>query len=104
MYYRVRMIFKYMDDRAKFANDVCRLIYQNNNEDLSSSLIVIEPFYNHFNEHVRNIYQFIAKQIPLFWLYELNKSTPGNWGYNQEEYDDEVERTITLCHELYQPR
>ena len=88
-----------MDDGVQFANDVCRLVYQNNNGDILASLIAIEPFYNHFNEHVRNIYhQFITKQIPLFWLYELNKSS---WGYNQEEYDNEVNRTTILCNELY---
>lgn len=92
-----------MDSRSEFANKVCALIYQKYNGDLEKCLKNIEPLYEDFFKHVRNIYQFVDSQIPLFFLYELKKHGPDNFDMNDQEHEKAIEITEKACSFFYKP-
>jgi len=83
---------KNLDERSKFANRVLKLIYQKHNGDLTAAVKESEPFFNDFEIHIRNIYELIPVEIPLYAYYELIQESgdhgEDNFGYTQEEYDE----------------
>lgn len=89
------------DTRSVFANDVCRLIMQKNNGNIAKSLDEIEPIYNGFDENVRNVYELINNQIPLFALYDLKRLGADNYGMTEEEYLEAMSRTSIACLSYY---
>lgn len=94
------------DERVNFANDMCKLLIQKNNESLNINEYVSElkNLYDHFFENVRNIYQFVDSRIPLFALYELEK-TDNLVDLIIREYeisfDDAKLQIIKACKEFY---
>lgn len=76
--------------RSIFANDVCQLILIKHNCSLLSALEDLKIMREHFEDHVRNIYE-LDREIPLFnWLHHLN-CTYDDLGYeSQEEYDEKM--------------
>lgn len=87
--------------RSDFANLVCKLLVDNCEGSLDRALDKIEPFYENFFEHVRNIYEEVQDEIPLFALYELLKYEKDNWDFTEEEYQEALERTRDACTEYY---
>lgn len=90
-----------MDDRAKFANDVCKLIYQKNKGNLDNCIIDVEIFYNYFFEHVRNVYELVQNGIPLFWLYELHKYGSDNFEMSEAEHQEKIVKAANDCVKQY---
>ncbi len=64
---------KRSDSRVEFANYACGLLIEKHNGDFDKAVGDVEELYGHFRENVRNVYQFIQCNIPLFSLYEYNK-------------------------------
>jgi hypothetical protein len=89
------------DYRSQFANDVCQLILDKYKGDIDESLKYVEVFYDHFEEYVRNIYELIDCEIPLFALYDLKRYSMDNWGFTQEEYDEALKNTYAACKKIY---
>lgn len=89
------------DARAIFANQVCQLLYDTNSGDMPNIIIEIKPFYDHFREFVRNVYELIDSEIPLFALYELKTLGADNWDFSNEEYDGAISRAIKACTDYY---
>ena len=93
-------------DRSQFANDVCQLLVDKHNGDFNEAVKHVEPIYNHFEEHVRNVYELIGNEIPLFALYELYKDgSKLNFGFEDSDvgehsYEACVERVLEAC-DLY---
>lgn len=89
-----------LDGRAIFANRILKLIYEKNNGDLSKSIQEAKPYFYDLDEYVRNIYELIDAQIPLYAYYHLITLEADNWCFEDDEYKDAIERTKKAC-ELY---
>jgi len=87
--------------RAEFANDVCKLLVKNHNNDIELSIQHVEKIYNYFEEYVRNIYEIIGDEIPLFALYRLKKHGADNYGFTDEEYEVNIKKCIEACKNFY---
>lgn len=92
--------FKRLDGRSTFANRVLKLIYQKHNGNIDAAIIEAEPFFVDFKEYVRNIYELISTQIPLYRYYELLRDGAENYGYSEAEYEEKIEDARKAC-ELY---
>lgn len=97
-------IERYEDERVSFANDVCKLLVQKHNGDIEKALSEVKPFYDHFENNVRNIYQFHRNNIPLFSLWEYDNMKDDYEDYlNDREYNLETAREtiIAACKDFY---
>jgi hypothetical protein len=93
-----------MNERAQFANDVCKLIWDVNDGHIENTVKAVKPFYDHFSEHVRNIYE-LTDQIPLFYLYELynHKDDYGdNYGIEENQYIELTNIVTNMCVLFYE--
>jgi hypothetical protein len=90
-----------IDNRARFANSVCQLLVNSKNGDLNESLQDVGSLYKEFECNVRNIYELIDSQIPLFALYELTTNGADNWDFNDEEYSTALLNCRIACIEYY---
>ncbi len=66
---------KNTNHRSTFANRVLKLIYEKCEGNLDKAIILAEPFFEDFDENLRNVYQFIDSEIPL-WAYHHLLKTP----------------------------
>lgn len=91
------------DGRSIFANCFCELLYKKHNSDLPK--IIVDPMFSVFyygaEEHVRNIYEIIDNEIPLFAYFELITLGQTNYDFTDEEYNEAVNNSITACKEYY---
>jgi hypothetical protein len=94
--------FEKHDSRSNFANYACRLFIKGNNFSIySSNFEDIQYLFDYFDEHVRNIYELISSEIPLFGLYQLKKYGKENWGFSEEEYNEALSQTYEACEKFY---
>lgn len=84
-------------DRSGLANNVCKLLYQKYKDDLDVAIIEGEIFFDGFEAVIRNIYELIDREIPLYAYYELMKPDADNWGFDEEEYKTAISNTIEAC-------
>lgn len=89
------------DERAKFANAVCQLLVDSHRKDITEALANVKPLFDHFHEHVRNVYELIDTEIPLFALHELMTLPADNWGFSEEEHYNAKLRTLKACNQYY---
>lgn len=90
-----------IDERSQFANAVCKLICAKVNFNFDKAFNEIENIYNHFDNHVRNVYELVDTEIPLFALYELLELGKDNWGFTDEEYQQALKNTREACKMYY---
>ncbi len=90
-----------LDSRSVFANNVCRLLVEKHGGIFDDAVDDLEETYNHFEEHVRNIYELISSEIPLFALYDLKRYGADNWSFTQTEYEEALTRANVACYEYY---
>lgn len=101
-----------MDDRAEFANIVLSMLYWKHEQDLKSEKFLkeLKKLRIHFEEHVRNIYEIIPDEIPLFLYYDYLKCrTVGDIyveKYDEDEnhewtFEEVIEDIISQCHDFY---
>lgn len=86
-----------MDPRIEFAEDVCKLLceqYGDLENRILPDLRIVEKYYNHFFENVRNIYQFVDSDIPLFRYFELAKE---EFEGTLSEYAEVIEAIRNKC-------
>ena len=93
--------FKEHDDRSHFANTICKVLVEKSNNDIDLSVNNIKKIYDYFEEYVRNVYELIDEEIPLFALYELKTQKPDNWDFTEQEYNDAIDRTYKACITFY---
>lgn len=60
-----------------------------------------EELFEFLDEHIRNIYELIDTETPMWALYELNKFGAEGLDLTDEEYELAKKRTITACHNFY---
>lgn len=93
--------FNELDHRSVFANRVLAIIYQKYGGDLNVSIAVADELFKDFETHVRNIYELIDDEIPLYRYYELMEYGADNWNYTDEEYQEEIKKATEACHLYY---
>lgn len=89
------------DERSVFANMVCKLLMQKHNGIIDKALEELGPIYDAFEEHVRNVYELINNEIPLFCLYDLKRWGADNFSLTTEEYDEAITQATKACYEYY---
>lgn len=91
-----------LDDRSVFANTICKLLINKYNNSIDEALLHVGPIYKDFEEHVRNVYELINDEIPLFALYDLKKEgAADNFGLSDDEYTQALANTEKACIEYY---
>ena len=90
-----------LDERSEFANAVCKLIVDKNNGNLINSLNEVGDIYDMFFISVRNIYELVDSEIPLFALYELHNFGADNLGLTPEEFKQAKQSSMLACSEYY---
>lgn len=93
--------FENLDGRSVFANRICKLIFDKHNGDIDNAIIEAEPFFNELDYFVRNIYELVENEIPLYAYYELLKYGPDNWDFEETEYQDKILKTQNACRLYY---
>lgn len=89
------------DPRAVFANQVCQLLLYKHKGNVYNAIIDIPDIRESFGENVRNIYELVDSEIPLFALYDLERHDKDNYGFNDAEYAAAKERALRACVEYY---
>ena len=90
-----------LNERSVFANLVCKLLVEKHKGDLTLSVNELKPIYDAFFDNVRNIYELVDKEIPLFALFELFTRTKESWDFNDEEFEAAKVRTYKSCIDFY---
>jgi len=90
------------DSRSDFANDVCELLIKAYGGDVIKTVEskMLTNMRQHFENHVRNIYE-LDDEIPLFALHQLKQNNASNFGWTEDEYNNEIENTIFICKGFY---
>lgn len=89
------------NDRAGFANRICKLLYIQSGYDVDKAISDGEDIFNNLNEHVRNIYELIDKYIPLMAYYELKEYGKENFDMDGSEYEEAIINTKKACDDYY---
>jgi hypothetical protein len=91
-----------LDYRAIFANRVLKLIYEKHNGDLDKAVIEAAPFFEEMDEIIRNVYELIDSQIPLWNYNRVKNCAKEQLGYKtEEEREEELAKTIGACRVYY---
>lgn len=90
-----------LDEKSIFANRICKLVYQKHDGNLDYSIRELAPYFQDLKTFVRNIYELIGSEIPLFAYYQLIKFGANNWDFTELEYTEVLNRTIEACHYYY---
>ena len=86
-----------LDDRSVFANRICKLIFQKHNGNLDKAIVEAEPIFNDLERFVRNIYELVETEIPLYAYFQLLKYGANNWRFDQNEYKQKIAKTQDAC-------
>ncbi len=92
---------KSLDPRSIFANRVCKLLFDSYLVNLDDDILYVKKIYQDFDDNIRNFYELVENEIPLFALYELKQYGAKNWGFTEKEYNDAYTRTKNACLEWY---
>ena len=90
-----------LDERSIFANLVLKLIYQKNNGNLDKAIIEAEPYFTDFEIHIRNVYELVENEIPLYAYGRLMKYGADNFGYSDKEFTDILYKIRDACVRYY---
>lgn len=86
-----------LDERSVFANRICKLIFDKHSGDLDKAIIEAEPYFKDLEVFVRNIYELVQNEIPLYAYYRLLKYGADNWGFEENEYQEKIAKTRDAC-------
>lgn len=100
-YFDFETDFENLDERSVFANRICKLIFEKHNGDLDKAITEAEPYFNDLEEFVRNIYELVENEIPLYAYYRLLEYGADNWGFDENEYQEKIEKTRNACEFYY---
>jgi len=90
-----------LDERSVFANRICKLIFEKHNGNLDAAIVEAEPYFNDLEAFVRNIYELVENEIPLYAYYRLLKYGADNWGFDENEYKEKIAKTQDACRLYY---
>ncbi len=90
-----------LDERSIFANRICKLIIEKHNGNLDAAIVEAEPYFNNLKEFVRNIYELVESEIPLYAYYILLKYGADNWRFEENEYKEKIAKTQDACRLYY---
>ena len=94
--------FNKLDYRSIFANRVLKLIYQKHNGDLEKSMDEAELFFKDFEDIIRNFYELVYDEVPLYAYYRLLKYGADAYGLTEAEYLKAKETTRSACEFYYE--
>lgn len=86
-----------LNGRSVFANRILKLIYDKHNGDLDKSIKEAELYFNDLEEYVKNIYELVDSEIPLYAYYRLLKYGSVGLGLEENEYQEIIEKTKDAC-------
>lgn len=86
-----------LDERSVFANRILKLIYDKHNGDIDSAIKEIKPILDGLEEFVRNIYELIDNEIPLYHYYELLENGADDFDLTEDEYQEWLQITRKAC-------
>lgn len=92
---------EYLDGRSIFANRILQLLYEKHNGDLDKACEEAEPFFEDLEEYIRNIYELVDSEIPLYAYYRLKKYGADANDFSDEEYLEILEDTKQACKIYY---
>ncbi len=101
MRFEFKKNLKNLDGRSEFANRVFKMIYQKNNGNLDKSCEEAIPFFNDFEEYVRNFYELVDNDLPLYSYYRLNKYGADSYSITEEEFEEAVNNAKKACNKYY---
>lgn len=90
-----------LEYRSKFANRIFKLLYEKHNGDLDKASTDGEPFYEGMEELIRNFYELVENEMPLYALWYLRKHGADNYDFTEEEYKQAEQNCIDACHKYY---
>lgn len=91
-----------LDARSVFANRICKLLYEKHDGDLDKAIEEAEPFFDELELFVRNIYELVDSEIPLYAYYQLLEYKADNWHFDENEYQEKIENTRLACKLYYE--
>lgn len=100
-YFDFKTDLENLDERSVFANRICKLIFEKHSGDLDKAIIEAEPYFNDLEEFIRNIYELVEFEIPLYAYYRLLKYGADNWGFEENEYQEKITKTRDACRLYY---
>lgn len=95
-----------LDGRSIFANLICKSIYKLHNGDIDTAIKNKETIkiFDGLEDNVKNIYELIEFEIPLFAYYRLLKYKASNWDMDKKEYTKAINNTKQACIDFYGTR
>jgi hypothetical protein len=87
-----------ISDKAKFANEVCKLLLYKYEGSISDAAHNAGDVYKYFKE---SLYEVVDTEVPLFWLHELLSSDPSDYYMTTERWDTEVTQAKIACVNYY---
>lgn len=90
------------DERAVFANRICKLIYEKHDGDMNKAVDEVADFADHLEELVRNIYELELNEIPLIALHRLRTNGADNYDFTTQEYNDAEVNCMRACISYYE--
>lgn len=94
--------FGEIDERSEFANRVCKLLYEKHNGDLDKASEEGKPFFSGMEEFIRNIYELVETEIPLYAYHRLQEYGPANYGFDEVEYKTALNNVKKACIDYYE--
>lgn len=100
-YFDFKTDMQTLDERSIFANRICKLLFDKHSGNLEKAIEEAEPYFNELEEFVRNIYELVETEIPLYAYHRLLKYGADNWGFEESEYQEKLIRTREACITYY---
>ena len=88
-------------EREGLANLVCRNLYRLYEGQYNKLEPELKELFDGFEVNVKNIYELVDEEIPLFALYRLYTYGADNFGFNEAEWKSCIERAKKACKEFY---
>lgn len=85
------------DERALFANRICKILYDKHNGNPDEAIIDGKKIFEGMEKFVRNIYELVENEIPLYAYSRLLELGKDNYDLTQEEYESALDATIKAC-------
>lgn len=100
-YFEFESLENVTDERAVFANRICKLIYEKHHGEIDKSVDDVADFADHLEELVRNIYELELSEIPLIALHRLRNNGADNYGFSDQEYKIAEHNCKRACFTYY---
>jgi len=93
--------FNKLDNRSISINETLKKIYENNGGDLNASIVEASSYLKTVDETIRNVYEVVESEIPLYAYHNLMTLGADNYGFTDAEHETALSNTITACRDYY---